>query len=252
MKRMTLIIGMCLVSVVAFSAISAASAFAEEPMPYLFKFSKGEANEGGTFTSKGGHAELRTEATKVECESTKNNGTFSKTVGAHLGTVTVEFEKCTSDGFKCENEKGDIVLNGWEYHLGAGFDPELNRWIPAILILIKEKEFTFVCAGIITVHVKGTGVVGALYKHGTTEPLGLKEAVSEADLVFQSEKSSKPPKLLFSHFYFPLTKEEVGELPFEAESSLTKKFEAAEQKSTDTLEKFENSKKEPVTVELVE
>jgi hypothetical protein len=259
---MTLIIGMCLVSVVAFSAISAASAFAEEPMPYLFSFSKGDPNEGGTFTSTGSTKDvLATKESTVECENSTNTGEFEKELGRHLGRVTVIFHKCKADGFNCGNEGSseNITLSKWLYHLVAGFDPKLGKWIPAILILIGQSttehkasgEFEFKCAGIITVKVKGVGIPGALYKTGTETPLELGEAVEKADLVFQGE-SLKSFKLLFTEVYLPLQKEKDTVGTFEAESTLTKKFEPAEQISRDTLEKFENAAKEKVSVDLTE
>jgi hypothetical protein len=260
---MTLIIGMCLVSVVAFSAITAASAFAEEPMPYLFTFSAGNPNEGGTFTSAGTTKDvLQTKESTVECESSTNTGEFSKETGRHLGIVTIIFKKCKTMGFNCGNEGSseNITLSKWLYHLVAGFDVTLKRWIPAILILIgksgtKENEvtgeFEFTCAGIVKVKVKGQSITGALYKTGTETPLELGESVEKADLVFQGE-SAKSFKLLFSEIFFPLQKTKQAESTFEAESSLTKKLEPAEQISRDTLEKFENFKKEKVSVKLEE
>jgi hypothetical protein len=259
---MTLIIGMCLVSVVAFSAISASSAFAEEPMPYLFTFSAGNPNEGGTFTSTGATKDtFQTSGFTFECESSTNSGEFEKELGRHLGKVTIVFEKCKTSGFNCGNEgsSDNITLSKWLWHLVAGFDPQQDRWIPAVLLLIgasKENhestgEFEFTCAGILKMKLKGKSLTGALYKTGTDTPLELGESVEKADLVFQGE-SAKSFKLLFTKVYFPLQKIEEAESTFEAESTLTKKLEPAEIVSRDTLEKFENVKKEKISVKLEE
>jgi hypothetical protein len=135
--------------------------------------------------------------------------------------------------------------------LVAGFDPKLNRWVPAILLLIPNGEFELSCAGIIKIKIKGKGITGALYKTGTETPLGLGERVEKTDLVFQGE-SSKSFKLLFSKIFFPLSKTEEAEPTLEAESSLIKKLEPLEIILRSTFEKFEDSAKERVDVELVE
>jgi hypothetical protein len=262
MKHISIIIGMCLVAVVSFSAIAAASAFAEEPMPYLMLFSKGDPNEGGTFTSTGATKDIfQTKESTFECENSTNTGEFEKELGRHLGKVTVVLKKCKASGFNCGNEGSseNVTLLKWLWHLVAGFDPRLNRWIPALLLLIgasKENhestgEFEFTCAGIVKIRVKGKSLTGALYKTGTETPLELGESLEKADLVLQGE-SPKSLKLLFSKVFFPLQKTEETESTFEAETSLTKKLEPAEIIARDTLEKIENAKKEKVSVELAE
>jgi len=274
MKRMTLIIGMCLASVVAFSAIGTAGAFANEHIPYLFKFSKGNINEGGTFTSKGATAELATEGSEpVICETTENKGEFlglkgteheSEKIGAHLGLVTIVFKKCSTkalgSSFKCGNEGSseNITLLKWLFHLVAGFDPTLNEWGPAILILIGKVnskneasgEFEFTCAGVVKVVVKAKSITGVLVKSGTKELVKTKTLLASTGLNFAGE-AGKKFKLLFTKVYLPLQKEEETESTFESSIS-GGAFKPSEEIAGDTLEGFENSAKEKVELELEE
>jgi hypothetical protein len=276
MKRIS-IIALCVMAVVALSAITASTAAAEEteekaPAAALFKFTNGNISEGGTFAAKGSSTdELATKNIKVVCTggSTTESNSFEKEFGAHLGHSTIVFSGCsvTILGIKieCENEslgKGKVRLLNWQWHLGWAWDPFVRRWLPVLAFLFpgvgaKEPEpelgkFEFKC-GSTTVTVTGNFAVGALYKTGTKEPVALKEKRSSVELVYQAlEGKEAEIKPLFTLFYLPLTNKIDRIHVLEAENSTTKTKEEAVQISKDTIEKFENVKKEATEIELVE
>jgi len=246
MKRISMILGVCLVALVAFSAVAAAGASAKE---VLFKLTSGSFP--ATFTSKGGLAKLVTVGgTEVVCETVTNKGTLED---AHLGKVTILFEKCTTKTilgtFTCttpvtpkENEsKGHITITNALFHLGLA-DPGP---VPAILVLLPGGEIKFSCE-IGEVKVTGEGVTGALQKtNGEVPKIG--EAVSAANLVYEQTSNGKQK---YTKFLLSLKSEELMESHLTSEIFGTK--EEAAQVSNDTLEKFENSAKGATSIELVE
>jgi hypothetical protein len=251
MKHGASTIVMCLIAVIVSGMILAAQASAEVPMKYLFLFAGSGSVTAGTFTAKGGVAEFKAKESTVECASSTDSGTFTN---AHLGKITVVLEKCKTSSFNCGNEGSNekLILKNWEWHLVAAFDSETKTWGPGVLLLIPGKEFSFTCAGIVHVKIVGTGIVGGLFKTGTTEALPLDESRSSIDLDFQGEKGASPIKLLYSATFFPLTEEEIGELKIEIETNLTKKLEAGEFTWKNTIEGFRNSGEITEELELVE
>jgi len=245
MKRISVIVGLCLVAVVAFSAVAAGSASAKE---VLFKFTNGNIANGGTFTSVSGISILATANATVECEKDTNEGSFTN---AHLGIVTVLFEGCKLKtllgNFVCTTAgkiAGHITLEKWEFHLGLAEPGD----IPAILVLVPGGSFKFSCE-VATVTVTGTGVIGALQNiKGEAAKVG--EKVSEANLVYANNGKAGEQK--YTKFIFSLGGGTVEKLNLEAENSITKSKEKASQESSDTLSKFTNSAKEATELELVE
>jgi len=252
MKRISVIVGLCVVAVVAFSAVSAAVASAE-PMEYLFQFTKAGSAFPGSFTGKGGAAELQTANAKVKCTSSTVETGKGVLENAHLGTVTVLFAGCKLEtvvgNFECTTAgaiKGHITLEKWVYHLGGIEVGTESR--PGILILVPEEKFEFSCE-VATVKVTGKGVIGELQTLAKTVPQ-LNVAYPSLNLVFENSGTTGVQK--YKKFLISLGSLVEGSgLQLEAENSLTKTKESAAQISTTSLEGFKNSAGEATEIELV-
>jgi len=254
MKRISVIVGLCLVAVVAFSAVSAAVASAE-PMEYLFQLKKAGSTFPGSFTGKGGAAELQTAGAKIKCTSSTVDTGGGVLETAHLGTVTVLFEGCKLEtilgNFECTTAgaaKGHIVLEKWVFHLGGIEVGTESR--PGILILVPGEKFEFSCE-VATVKVTGKGVIGELQTITGGVPQ-LNTAYSSLNLVFANSGTTGVQK--YKKFLISLgggTLVEGSGLQLEAENSLTKTKESAAQISSTSLEGFKNSAGEATEIELV-
>jgi len=247
MKRISAIVGLCLVAALAISAVGAAGASAKE---VLFKL--GSGSFPATFTSKGPAANPSAKlvtlgGTEVVCTDVTNTGTIED---AHLGKVSILFLGCTTKTivgtFNCTtagNATGHITITNALYHLGLAHPGD----VPGIEVLLPGGEIKFSCE-IGEVKVTGEGVIGELEKTAGGA-LKVGEAVSAANLVYEQESTHHGMQLLTT-FLLSLKSEESMTAHLTSEIFGTK--EEAAQVSTDTLEKFENSAKVATTIELVE
>jgi hypothetical protein len=269
MKRISTIVGLCLVAVVAFSAIGAATASATPPT-LLLKITLG--TYPANFTSTGvGNATLETaNGNVVTCKKTDDTGVIGNKTGeedttlAHLGKVTILFLECSTTILghtgPCGNEGSSnmITLSNWEFHFGSTLKKagEEDSAVPGVLILVPNKTFSFECTeipiiGKTTITVTGEGVAGILQTTGSPkEQPAVGTKYSALNLVF--EKGTAAGSQRFTEFLLPLESNKLMTgLQLKSENSFEKKSENAAQESTDTLEKVENLKKEAAEIEIV-
>lgn len=173
MKRIG-IIAMCFAAVLAFSAVAVSSASA------LIEYLSSAAS--GTFTASGGEAKLFG-ASEVKCLTTTATGSWSD---AHLGTVTITFEKCTASGIQCTGSKDTITGNitvPTPFHLNLSRTSSTAEPHAAILALVTP-NVSFKCGVLGTVEVRGS-VVGLLFKKDGTRMVN-GDTFLTAKLVFKS------------------------------------------------------------------
>jgi len=270
MKRMR-ILGLAILAMFAFGAISAVAANAEEPKPEWFecaknktegKFEKGCTKEGGkggyklqkgvgtkgkAFKGKGGAAKLHTSIPgkgdiPVECEKFKDEG------HAALPNLQVkvhaEFSKCKFAGLPCQSgtKKGVIATKELAGELGYVSKSPLK--VGASLFAESEPgaglEAEFTCTGAAKIRVHG-GVIGTqggdintFSKSSTTT-----YATTEAELIpgFKSviNEDTKfeggPFTVLLSEFEQGKGWEPEGGLPSGQEASAENKGEETEVKA---------------------
>ena len=140
---------MCFAAILAFSAVTVASASAAE---VLF------SSATGTFKAVGGPAKLFG-ASEVKCEKTATEGELEN---KHLTKkLKITFEKCKASGFNCTGSKdtitGNITFEGI-LHLGLGRKVATEAAHAAVLILVPG-TFSFTCELGGKIEVKGS-VIG--------------------------------------------------------------------------------------------
>jgi hypothetical protein len=217
------------------------------------KLTKGEFP--ATFTSHSGTFGLETaNGSLIACKSKSGSGVLKD---AHLGTMTILFEECeiTILGHKgpCGNEgsKNMITLKNWEFYIGTA-DP---AGLPAILTLLPGDKFLFKCTevpiiGETTVDITGDGLVGLLRTSGGGTPVVDTDYTS---LDIALEKGSSAGSQKYTEFLLPASDDELmSGLQLVLENTLEKKSENFSQTSSESLEKFENNKKETTEIEIVE
>jgi hypothetical protein len=154
MKRIG-IIAMCFAAVLAFSAVTVASASATEVLL---------SSATGTYKAPGGTAELFG-ASKVVCSGTASSGTSTD---AHLGTFTVTFSGCKVGSIPCNSsgEGSGVIKTNGTAHIGLGMKSATSGDSkPGILLLPNETSFS--CGILGTVNVRGNIVGLFLKKDGT-------------------------------------------------------------------------------------
>lgn len=243
MKRIS-VVGMCLMAVFAISAVAASSASAGELLFKATNTTGGATIVGGSFESLGGLSVLRTlGGSTIHCEHVDNHGRFLSTT---LGDVLILFLNCETEVFgssvKCHNSGTQDIhlpLETTLFHLGLAHLGS-NTSIPAIDILL-DNTLEFKCS-IATVKVSGSAIGALQVPLGTQAPLNQPE--KEVNLVYNE---SEPGMQELTEFLMPggtLVKQHLNSTILAAEESA--------EKSTDTLNKFTNSKGEATEIELVE
>jgi hypothetical protein len=162
------IIGLCLASVMAVSAMAAAAASAEPE--FLTKAVVVEGEKIPISATLGAAFLEGASGTKITCTAGTSKGevTGPKTTKGNITTFT----GCESGGFKCESgaTEGVIITNVLEGHLGA-----LNSTSPGVRLFPEAtgrgtELAAFSCAGgTVPVKVKGS-VIGALSGAAGTGP----------------------------------------------------------------------------------
>jgi hypothetical protein len=259
MKRIG-IIGLCLMAVVAISAVAATTASAIPP-ELLLKLTSG--NFPATFTLKGvGLATLKTaNGNTITCQKTDDEGTFEN---AHLGKTTILFLECETTilGRKgpCGNEGSAnmITLKEWVTHFGttlkeAGVEASA---VPGALILLPGGKFSFECTevpiiGKVTINVTGEGVAGLILTTGGATPKLSPETYSALELVYEESTTTGNQK--YTEFLLPLESNKLmSGLQLKSENSFEKKLENLAQVSTDVIEGFKSAAGGATNVEIVE
>jgi hypothetical protein len=151
MKRVG-IIAMCFAAVLAFSAVTVASASATE---LLFSVA------AGAFSASGGEATL-IGASEIKCTKTTTSGTITN---AHLGKITITFEGCKAGSIPCNspNQSSGVIVFPGEYHFNLARSSATGEPHAAVLILVNPSPFSFSCGILGTVEVRGS-VIGLLFK----------------------------------------------------------------------------------------
>jgi hypothetical protein len=154
MKRIG-IIAMCFAAVLAFSAVTIASASATEVLL---------SSATGTYKATGGTLEL-IGASKIACSSTASSGTSTD---AHLGTFAITLSGCKAGSISCTStgEASGVIKVTGTAHIGLGMKSATSgESKPGILLL--PNETTYSCGILGTVHVRGNIVGLFLKKDGT-------------------------------------------------------------------------------------
>jgi hypothetical protein len=267
MKRISAIIGLCLVAVVAFSMVAAATASATAPT-LLLKLTSGAfpatfiSKNAGTSTST-----LRTaNGNTVTCKKVSNKGTLEN---AHLGKVTIIFEECETTilGHKgpCGNiSKTSIELANAVFHFGSALKEKgvEASAVPGVLVLVPGGTFSFKCTevpiiGEVTITVTGlglgtgeAGVVGLILTLAGTTPV-VKTKYASVSLVY--EEGAKAGEQKHTEFLLPLESNKLmSGIQLDSENSFEGKKENSAQVSTDSLEGFKNAAGGSTEVEVEE
>jgi len=189
MKRIG-IIGMCFAAVLAFSVMAVASASATE---VLF------SSATGTFKATGGTASLNG-ASKVECVSSSSSGIIET---AHLGKLTVLFEKCSTQllgTHLCHNSGTENIQFTGTFHLGLTKKTGVTESLSAgILVLNPTAGTEFECNSVGKVKVLGS-VIGLLQTKAGGH-LVPEEALLHSVTAFQGSGKTQS----HSEFSLPLT-----------------------------------------------
>jgi len=256
MKRISVIMGLCLMAIVAFSAVAAATASATPPT-LLLKLTSG--TYPATFTSKGETASTLETANKntITCGKIDNEGTLEN---AHLGKVLILFLECSTTILDhtgpCGNNgsKTSIMLPEAVFHFGSILLTPTEA-SPGVLVLLPGKEFSFECTevpiiGKVTIKVTGEGIAGLVGVPGGGAAVP-KTKYSALTLVYQAGSTTGTQK--YTEFLLPLEENKVMTgLQLKSENSFEKKSENSSQSSNDTLEKFKNSTGGSTEVEIEE
>jgi hypothetical protein len=262
MKRISTIVGLCLIAVVAFSAIGAATASATPPT-LLLKLTSGTFP--AEFTSKSPTSNVATLTTAngntVKCTKVDNEGTLEN---AHLGKVTILFLECSTTILGHTGPCGNvptmpkmITLANAVFHLGSTLKEKgvEGSAVPGVLVLIPGGTFSFKCTEIpiiteTTITVTGEGIAGLLQTTSGGTPK-VKEKLPAGNLVY--EEGAKTGEQKYTEFLLPLESNKLMTgLQLKSENSFEKKLENSAQASVDTLEKFTNSEGKATEVELEE
>jgi hypothetical protein len=234
MKRIQ-IIGLCMAAVFAFSAIAAASAFAEPEFV---------AKAGQTFpkhfTSRGGSAQLATVGgSEIECTSTLDLGRIlpvPSTTKSMLGDIKFTFHKCSivkgvGSGTECNSTgepKGLITTPLYVFHLGKLKELTAGKKHVLILLLVTNTKFS---CGIIGVTVEGN-LVGVFPEENAAKEKQFNEFRNSVEVVFKGAAGKQE----FKEFEFTLPPETKTGLTLMSNAGLG--FEEASENAsgTETLE----------------
>jgi hypothetical protein len=253
MKRISITIGLCLVSVVAFSAIAAGSASAEPTL--LLRLTKGEFPAFYALKTDGSDSFETAAGDKITCTNTEGDGEFEN---PHLGVIlfivkgcstTVEGESGPCNTVEAKSEEGLIMLDDWVDHFG-GVKLANGKEDPGILALRPEKyeiECSVAILGKVKIVITGAGVVGLLMTL-TGEVPKINTPLSSFNILFKGTKGVQED----TEFLLPLKENELIKASLTADISIFGKEESIALNSTAHIGAFENSKKEATEVEIVE
>jgi hypothetical protein len=252
MKRISIIVGLCLVSAVALSAIAASSASAVEPT-LLLRLTKGEFPVFYALKTDGNDHFETESGLSITCLKTEGDGSFET---AHLGFILLEMTGCEAaapfNGGMCNtveagSKEGLVMLDDWVDHFG-GTRLGAGKEVPGLLLLTNAK-FEIEChtiLGIVKAAVTTPGTVGRLQTAGGELPK-VNTPLKAYNIEFKGEKGIQE----YKEFLFPLKNNELFTY-----NPKVKVDGGAEQPvgltSTSHIEKLENSKHEPTEVEIIE
>jgi len=134
---------------------------------------------GAHFTLEGEHSALITSSSKVTCTGLTGAGEFEGNPSTS-GTVSLSFTGCGSGGTSCGTEaagSGEVTVEALDFDLVTATDAEGGEATDAMLITPSEPNeegtgsfATFKCAfGLVTVEVRGTGLIGKIAAPGTNK-----------------------------------------------------------------------------------
>ena len=229
----TLVVGV--LAVFALFALVAGSAFAEEKTKML-------PESGVSFTTKSGKGKIEQKGApfNIECEKNKGSGTITS---ANLGTYKVEFQECKTPVGVAKSCTGageleGVILNAGPFHFWLAKETlgGVVKLVGVLAALPEEVHFTCTVAGIKEL-VLVKGCVAAL-----SEPLNVLASVTK-DIGTQTGGVQLITKVLNT---------ETTEIECKLLSSLNGgEFKQSGLEGTEENEKFENAKKEAITILLM-
>jgi hypothetical protein len=253
MKRISIIIGLCLVSVVAISAIAAGSASAEPTL--LLRLTKGEFPVTYFLVTDGNDTFETAAGDKISCTKTEGDGEFAN---PHLGVILFIVTGCELEaavlGLKgpCNtveehSKEGLIMLDDWMDQFGGVKLPG-GKEDPGAVALRPEK-YEIEChtaLGAIKTVITGAGVVGLFMTLEGTVPK-VTTPYAMVNLVLKGAKGVQED----TEFLLPLNGNEI------LKASLTANVdgggaESIALTSTAHLGEFKNSAGGATEVEIIE
>jgi hypothetical protein len=255
MKRIIITIGLCLVSVVAISAVAAGSASAEPAL--LLKLTKGAFPVTYLLVTDGNDTFETASGDKISCTKTEGDGEFAN---PHLGMILFIVTGCEVEatvlGIKIKgpcntveehSKEGLIMLDDWMDQFG-GVKLSNGKEDPGTISLRPEK-YEIEChtsVGVIKTVIAGAGVVGLIMtleagvpKVGTPYPM--------VNLVLKGTKGVQED----TEFLLPLNGNEI------LKTSLTANVDGSGVEnialsSTAHIGEFKNSTGEATEIEIIE
>jgi hypothetical protein len=251
MKRISNILGLCLIAAMAISAIAASGASAEPLL--LVKLTKGEFPVFYALKTDGSDTFETESGFKITCTKTEGDGSFET---AHLGFILLEMNGCEADapfnGGMCNTveaspKEGLVMLDDWVDHFG-GTRLGAGKEVPGLLLLTNAK-FEIEChtiLGVVKAAVTTPGTVGRLQTAGGELPK-VNIPLKAYNIEYKGEKGVQE----YKEFLFPLKNNEL--VTYNPKARVEGGAEQSVGLTTTAhIEKFENSKHEVTEVEIVE